>query len=88
MITAMVDSSQNAERLEGARLLVQLGRSEQAVRILREIAARGSKEDRSHVDELLKWDRARGDVLLRDKATHADPDRPWKPREESERSND
>ncbi len=63
MIKAMVESSQNAERLEGARLLVQLGRSEQAVPILREIATRGSNEDRSQADELLKWDRARADAF-------------------------
>ena len=59
MIKAMVESSQNVERLEAARPLVQLGRSEQAVPVLREIAMRGSKEDRTQADELLKWDRAR-----------------------------
>ena len=72
MIKAMMESSQNVERLEGARLLVQLGRSEQAVPVLREIATRGSKEDRTQADELLKWDRARADALRWREATPAD----------------
>jgi hypothetical protein len=72
MIAAMVESSQNAERLEGARLLVQLGRSEQAGPVLREIARRGSKEDSAEADELLKWDRARVDALRQDEAAQTD----------------
>lgn len=64
MIKTMLDSLQDSERLEGARLLVQLGQSEQAVPVLQEIATRGSKEDRTRADALLH------------EATQAGPDRP------------
>jgi HEAT repeat protein len=76
MIEVTIKSMQNAERLEGAQLLVQLGRFEQAGPVLREIAARGSNEDRAKADALLKWARARADALRRDEPTPAGPDRP------------
>jgi hypothetical protein len=65
MIMAMVKSPQSAERLEGSRMLIHLGRPQQAVPVLQEIADRGSKEDR-----------ARADVLLLYGAMPADRDRP------------
>ena len=53
MIKAMASSSQNAERLEGARLLVHFGRSEGAIPVLRELAAHGSAEERARAQTLL-----------------------------------
>jgi hypothetical protein len=76
MIEVTIKSMQNAERLEGAQLLVQLGRFEQAGPVLREIAARGSNEDRAKADALLKWARARADALRPAEPTPAGPDRP------------
>jgi hypothetical protein len=64
MIKAMVESSQNPERLEGARLLVQLGRYQQAIPILREIAPGPSTGERARAEALLN------------EATQADADRP------------
>ena len=64
MIKAMLESLHNSERLEGARLLVQLGQSEQAITVLQEIATRGSNADRAKAHTLLY------------EATQADPDRP------------
>jgi hypothetical protein len=55
LIMAMVKSPQSAERLEGSRMLIQLGRPQQAVPVLHEIADRGSKEDRTQADVLLEY---------------------------------
>jgi HEAT repeat protein len=76
MIEVMLKSLHNAERFEGAQLLVQLGRFEQAGPVLREIAARGSNEDRAQADALVKWARARADALRPAEPTPAGPDRP------------
>jgi HEAT repeat protein len=64
MTRAMLKSSHNSERLEGARLLVQLGQAEQAIPVLEEIATHGSNADRAQAHTLIY------------NATQAEPDRP------------
>jgi hypothetical protein len=60
----MLESLHNSERLEGARLLVQLGQAEQAIPVLEEIATLGSNADRAQAHTLIY------------KATQAEPDQP------------
>jgi HEAT repeat protein len=61
LIDAMLKSSHDEERLEGAFHLLELGRSEQAAPILREIATRGSKVDRARADDLMRALRAQSE---------------------------
>jgi HEAT repeat protein len=61
VIDAMLKSSHDEERLEGAFHLLELGRSEQAAPILREIATRGSKVDRARADDLMRALRAQSE---------------------------
>jgi HEAT repeat protein len=65
VIDAMLKSSHDAERLEGAFHLLELGRSEQAAPILREIAIRGSKADRARADDLMRALRAQSEDVER-----------------------
>ena len=72
MIEVMLKSSAEPERLEGATLLAETGRSEQAILVLREIATRGSKEHRSRAEDLLRAIRAQ----LEDDTTQSKLNRP------------